>query len=53
VAAPGDRLVATCAPSVAEAAAPLAILLADQIGARFSIAADAAIARERLEVRRA
>ena len=52
-AAPGDRLVAACAPSVAEAAAPLAILLADQIGARFSIVADADIGRERLQVARA
>jgi len=52
-ASPGSRLVATCAPSVAEAAAPLAVLLADRIGARFSIAADPVVGRERLEVARA
>jgi len=52
-AAPGDRLVATCAPSVADAAARLAVLLADQIGARFSVTADPAVARERLEVSQA
>jgi Ribonuclease G/E len=52
-AAPGDRLVATCAPLVAEAAARLAVLLADRIGARFSVTADPAMARERLEVSRA
>jgi len=52
-ASPGDRLAATCAPAIAEAAAGLAALLADQIGARFSITADAAAPRERLEVARA
>lgn len=52
-AAPGDRLVARCAPSVAEAAAPLAILLADRIGARFSITPDATAARDRIGVARA
>jgi len=52
-ASPGDRLVATCAPPVAEAAARLAILLADQVGARFSITSDPVFARERLEVARA
>jgi hypothetical protein len=46
----GARLVARCAPSVAAAAAHLAPLLADQIGARFTIAAEAAWPRERLEV---
>jgi len=49
-AAPGARLAATCAPGVAVAAAPLAGPLADQIGARFTIAPDAASPRERLDV---
>ena len=48
--APGARLVATCAPGVAAAAAPLARLLAAQIGARFAIAPDPAAPRERLDV---
>jgi hypothetical protein len=48
--APGARLVATCAPGVAEAAAPLAVMLADQIGARFTITPDSTRPRERLEV---
>jgi len=47
---PGARLVAHCAPAVAEAAAPLGALLAEQIGARFSIVGDAGRPRERLEV---
>jgi Ribonuclease G/E len=48
--APGARLVATCAPAVAAAAAPLAAELAQLIGARFAIAPDPAWPRERLEV---
>jgi Ribonuclease G/E len=48
--APGARLVATCAPPVATAAAPLARLLAEQIGARFVITPDPAAPRERLDV---
>jgi Ribonuclease G/E len=48
--APGARLAATCAPAIAKAAAPLATLLADQIGARFSITPDPACPRERLDV---
>lgn len=48
--APGRRFTATCAPSVAEAAAPLAALLAERIGARFAIVADPAVLRERLDV---
>src|SRR5205807_752451 len=47
---PGARLVATCAPAVAAAAAPLAAELAQLIGARFAIAADPACPRERLDV---
>ncbi|WP_293907449.1 ribonuclease E/G [Phenylobacterium sp.] len=47
---PGARLVAVCAPGVAKAAEPLAKLLAEHIGARFSIAADPACPRERLDV---
>src|SRR5258708_3601108 len=48
--APGSRVTATCAPAVAEAAGPLAILLAGQIGARFAIVPDPACARDRLDV---
>jgi len=51
--APGARLVATCAPAVAAAAAPLAERLAAQIGARFTVTPDPTRARERLEVARA
>ena len=51
--APGARLVATCSPAVAAAAAPLAALLAEQIGARFAITPDPACPRERLDVRQA
>jgi Ribonuclease G/E len=47
---PGARLVAKCAPDVAKAAEPLAKLLAEQIGARFSISPDAALPRDRLDV---
>jgi Ribonuclease G/E len=50
VSQPGARLVARCAPDVAKVAVPLAKLLAEQIGARFSINADAALPRERLDV---
>lgn len=49
-AAPGARLVATSAPAVAAAAAPLAALLADQIGQRFAITPDPAYPRERIFV---
>jgi Ribonuclease G/E len=49
-AAPGARLVATCAPAVAAAAASLAALLADQIGQRFAIDPDPAYPRERFAV---
>lgn len=47
---PGARLSATCAPSVAKAAEPLTRLLAERIGARFSINPDAGRPRERLDV---
>lgn len=47
---PGARLEARCAPGVAEAARPLGVRLAERIGARFTIKADPALARERLEV---
>ncbi|WP_372784776.1 ribonuclease E/G [Phenylobacterium sp.] len=51
--APGARFAVTCAPAVAEAASPLALLLAGQIGARFTIGPDPACPRERLDVRQA
>jgi Ribonuclease G/E len=47
---PGDRRVATCAPDVARAAQPLAALLAQRIGARFTIAPDPAGSRARFDV---
>ncbi len=47
---PGARLGATCAPGVAAAAAPLAAMLAEIIGARFTIGGDPACDRERLTV---
>ncbi|MCR5879685.1 ribonuclease E/G [Phenylobacterium sp. J367] len=46
----GARLEARVAPGVEQAARPLAALLAARIGARFSVVADPAAARERLEV---
>ena len=49
--APGARLQASCSPAVAAAAAPLAALLAEQIGARFTITPDPGSPRERLDVR--
>ncbi|HEX4712987.1 ribonuclease E/G [Phenylobacterium sp.] len=48
--APGARFSATCAPAVADAAAALAVLLAERIGARFAILPDPASPRERLDV---
>jgi Ribonuclease G/E len=50
---PGARLVARCAPEVAAAAGPLGRLLADRIGARFTIEPDALSSRDRIEVARA
>jgi Ribonuclease G/E len=47
---PGARLAAACAPGVAAAAEPLGVLLAEQIGARFSIIADPGRPRESLDV---
>lgn len=49
-ASPGARLVARCAPAVAVAAEPLGRMLAQQIGARFSIDPDAHRARDSLDV---
>lgn len=50
MAAPGGRLVATCAPAVAEAAKPALGLLAARIGARFEVKANASLAWEQIEV---
>jgi len=50
---PGGRFVAVCAPEIAAAAAPLAAELAARMGARFTLKADAACPRSRLEVARA
>lgn len=47
---PGARLTATCAPAVAQAAAPLAGLLTAKLGARFVIKADAGAPRDRIDV---
>jgi Ribonuclease G/E len=47
---PGGRLEAICAPSVASAAEPLAKLLAERIGARFTITPDPARPRDRFDV---
>jgi Ribonuclease G/E len=49
-AGPGARLTASCAPDVAAAAQPLVDQLAERLGARFTLAAEPAAARERLEV---
>jgi hypothetical protein len=48
---PGGRLVATCAPSVAQAAKPYAETLAARIGARFVIETNPDWPRDRLDVR--
>lgn len=50
---PGARLAAACAPEIAAAVAPLVSELAAKMGARFTVTADAARPRERLEVARA
>jgi Ribonuclease G/E len=47
---PGARIVASCAPPVGAAAAPLLRLLIERFGARLSITTNAAFPRERLEV---
>ena len=47
---PGARLVARCAPGVATAAEPLARILAERIGARFTISPDPARPRDSLDV---
>ena len=48
----GAKLVARCAPEVAEAAEGRADILADRIGKRFTIVADAALARTAFTVGR-
>lgn len=47
---PGARLAALCAPSVAKAAGPLVVALAERMGARFTVTADPARVRDRFEV---
>lgn len=47
---PGARLLATAAPAVVAAAEALAPILTGRIGARFTISADAAYPRTRIEV---
>jgi len=47
---PGGKLAAACAPDVAAAAQPLARLLAERIGARFTITPDPARPRDRFDV---
>lgn len=47
---PGGRLSVRCAPDIGRAAAPLAKLLSEQIGARFAISADPTLPRDRLDV---
>jgi Ribonuclease G/E len=47
---PGARLAAICSPSVAKAAEALVRMLSERMGARFTVTADPARARERLEV---
>ena len=47
---PGARLVARCAPGVAAAAQPLMAILTQTIGARATIAADPARARESIDI---
>lgn len=47
---PGDRLSARCAPAVAKAAEPLVGALSERLGARFTVTADPAHPRDRLDV---
>lgn len=47
---PGARLGAACAPSLVATAEPLVRRLADRFGARFALAADASLPRDRFEV---
>jgi Ribonuclease G/E len=49
-AAAGARLIATCAPQVADAARPLADALAERVGRRVALSPDASFARERMEI---
>ena len=46
----GARLTGRCAPAVADVAVRLLPILAEQLGGRFSLKAEAGFARERLEV---
>jgi Ribonuclease G/E len=46
----GGRLIARCAPGVAQAAAPLGAELAERIGARFVIEVEASRVREDIDV---
>lgn len=47
---PGSRLAARCSPGVAAAAEPLVRQLTETMGARFSVSADPACARDVLDV---
>jgi Ribonuclease G/E len=47
---PGARLQARCAPAVAKAAEPLAVQLTARIGARFTLEAESARARDSFDV---
>ncbi|WP_041373475.1 ribonuclease E/G [Phenylobacterium zucineum] len=49
----GGRFTGLCSPDVAAGAQPLLVRLAEAMGARFSIAAEAGRPRDRFEVRRA
>jgi Ribonuclease G/E len=49
---PGARLAAVCPPTIAAAAAPLVAELSARMGARFAVAADTTLPRERFEVGR-
>ncbi|MDB5460562.1 MAG: hypothetical protein JWO72_2303 [Caulobacteraceae bacterium] len=47
---PGGRIIARCAPAVAMAAQPYISVLMETLGARFEVVADAAQAREAVQV---
>lgn len=49
-ASPGARLLATCAPAIAEAVRPYEVALADKLGRRFEIVGKAGLPVDRLEV---
>jgi len=46
----GVRLIARCAPLIAESAAPLLAQLSEALGARFALEADPVMPRDRIEV---